>query len=401
MNKKDNMNNVSEKPKKNSLIWLILLTTFLGLSSGVAGAFVTKSYSLTNSSFSSLGREISISQDSLRRASLIIENAKKIVIEQDNKVRETVASSRNSLVGVFKKKEEVAVATTTKEKSFSIADYYRLDEEVGEGLIVTSDGWVISSELPKGLTNEAIIKNYVIITKNKNVYDIDQVIKTGIEPYLFIHLAKAKDLPVKGLAVSESITESQLLVAVNWRGKSYLSSLFEKEKINSLIKDSDAPSGKMILSDSLDSFFNNAFIFSLNGDAAALYNQKSGVVAIDNFLPIIKGLLEKKELKYASLGLSYVNLSLLTIKDPRYERGAIIYPDGKKAAIKPNSAAFKSGLREGDIILSVDSVQINADNDLAQVIKKYSAGEEINIIYLRNGQENMTKVILQELEPAN
>lgn len=400
MNKKDEMNNASQEPRQTSLIWLIILATILGLSGGVAGVFITKSYLLT-SSFPSLSKDINISQDSLRRASLIIENAKKIVIEQDNKVSETVASSRNSIVGIFKKKEAAAIATSTGEKTFSIADYYRLDEEAGEGLIVTSDGWIIGAELPKGLANEAIIKNYVVVTKNKNVYEIDQVIKTDIEPYLFLHLARAKDLPVKGLAASESITESQLLVAVNWQGKSYLSSLFEKEKINALIKDSDVPNGRMILSDSLNNFFGNAFIFSLNGEAAALYNQKSGVVAIDNFLPIIKGLLEKKELKYASLGVYYVNLSSLTIKDPRYERGAMIYPDGKKAAVKPGSAASKAGLKEGDIILSVDSIQINADNDLAQAIRKYSSGEEINIIYLRNGQENMAKIKLQELEPAS
>jgi hypothetical protein len=275
------------------------------------------------------------------------------------------------------------------------SDYYRIDEEVAEGLIVTSDGWIIASELPKGASEEAIIEDYVVISKNKDVYNIDKIMKTGVEPYLFLHLSNAKDLPVKALSPLESLTESQLLVAVNWQGKSYLSSLFEKERPEEIVRSSDTPSGKMILSDSLEDFFDQAFIFSLNGEASALYSQKSGVVAIDNFLPIINGLLEKKEVKYPTLGLSYINLGSLAVKDPRYERGALIYQDGKKPAIEAGSAAAEAGLKEGDIILSVNNIQINANNDLSEVIRKYPAGESVDILFLRNGQENMVKAKLK------
>lgn len=400
-NKNESINAVTGMKKPISFSWLIIICTILGLSSSLVGAIIAKNYILEGSVNPSTNKETNISQDTLRRASsIIIDNAKKIVVEQDNKVKETVSSAQNSVVGIFKKKEEALKATSTKEKVFSVSDYYLINNEVGEGLIVTSDGWIVAPEMVKGLSEEAIIKNYVVITKTKNVYLIDKIIKTGIEPYIFIHLVNAKDLPVKGFATLNSLTESQLLVAVNWQGKSYLSSLFEKEKDSSLIKESDAPSGNMILSDSLDNFFSNAFLFNLNGEAAALFSQKSGVVAINNFLPIIQDLLDKKEVKYPSLGISYVNLSSLTIKDPRYERGALIYSEGKVPAMKPDSAAAMAGLKEGDIILSVDSTQINIENDLAETIRKKSAGDEINIIYLRNGEEKMLKVKLQELKPV-
>jgi hypothetical protein len=394
-------NEIKDGGTKRSLsspAWLIILLAIVFSSiGGLSGAFWAKSYFLSKT-FPSLGNEMSISQDSLRRANLIIENAKKIVVEQDNKVKETTASARNGIVGVFEKKEDAPEASTTK--PFAVSEHYRIDEEVAEGLIVTSDGWVIVSGLPKNADSDDIIKNFVVITKSRGIHEIDQVMKTGNDPYLFLHLANAKDLPVKGLATFESLTESQLLVAVNWGGKSYLSSLFEKEREKDAILFSDSPNKKMTLSNSLDGFFDNAFIFSLNGEAAAMFEKGSGIVAIDTFLPVINGLLEKKEVKYSSLGAYYVDLSTLAVKDPRYEKGAMIHFEGKKSAIEAGSAAAEAGLKDGDVILSVNNIKIDADNDLANVIRKYPAGEEVNIIYLRDGQENMVKIKLKELKIA-
>ncbi len=396
MNKKQNdRGSIEKKFRISPLIWLATLTVIISLGSGIFGAFSARSYIL-NKTFPYLNNEISISQDSLRRANLIIDNAKKIVVEQDNKAKETTVSARNSIVGVFKKKNEAGKATSTKDKAFTISDYYMISERVAEGLIITSDGWIIASDLPKNLDDSAIINGYLVITKAKNAYNIDRVIQTGIEPFVFLHLSSAKDLPVKGLANLENLTESQLLVAVDWQGKSYLSSLFEKEKQAQLIKYSDNPSGKMILSDSLDGFFDNAFVFSLNGEAVALYNKESGTIAIDNLLPVINGLLEKKEVKYPSLGVYYIDLSLLAIKNSLYEKGALLYSEGKKGAIEAGSSAVEAGLKDGDIIIAVDSVQIDANNDLADVIRNYQAGDEINIIYIRDGQEGMTKAKLKE-----
>ncbi len=395
MNKKEENNN---KKSQATSIWLIVILAIIFSSiGGLSGAFWAKSYFL-NKNFPTIGNELSISQDSLRRANLIIENAKNIVVEQDNKTKETTASALNSIVGIFKKNEAAIKASSTKQ--FSVSDHYRIDDENAEGLIVTSDGWIIETGLPKNLTNEEIIKDYVVVTKNRNIYEIDKTMKTGIEPYVFLHLAGAKDLAVKSLANFEALSESQLLVAVNWEGKSYLSSLFSKEKTNELVRFSDAPNKKMVLSDQLDNFFSRAFIFSLNGEAAAIFDKGTGVIAIDSLLPIIKGLLEKKDVKYSSLGAYYVDLSSLAVKDPGYENGAIIHAEGKKTPIEAGSAAAEAGLKEGDIILSINNIKLDSNNDLANVIRKYPAGEEINILYLRDGRENMVKVKLKELKNA-
>jgi len=73
----------------------------------------------------------------------------------------------------------------------------------------------------------------------------------------------------------------------------------------------------------------------------------------------------------------------------------LIYTASKVPAVKPTSAAATAGLREGDIIISVDNINIDAAHDLSDVLEKYSAGEGINIIYQRAGAENSVNVTLQ------
>jgi putative serine protease PepD len=148
----------------------------------------------------------------------------------------------------------------------------------------------------------------------------------------------------------------------------------------------------------LDGFFKTAFLFSLNGDVVAVYDQKTGVSAIGGFLPIIKGLLEKSEFKHPSLGVIYVDLSSLAIKDSRYEKGAIVVSDGKRVAVEAGSAAAEAGLKEGDVILSINGVSIDYYNRLSSVLQKYQAGDVVSVIYLRDGQERKMDIKLKELK---
>ena len=55
-------------------------------------------------------------------------------------------------------------------------------------------------------------------------------------------------------------------------------------------------------------------------------------------------------------------------------------------------------LKEGDIIVSLDNIELNEDNDLADIVQNYSAGETISLIVSRQGQEKEVKATLTELK---
>jgi hypothetical protein len=382
-----------------SIFLVIVLALVFGLGGGAAVVFLTQSYLFQDNNDLKANKPIDTSsQDSLRQANSLVENAKKIIASQENKINDTISASQNSLVGVFKKNP---AATTTAEaavNNFDISDYYRLSDAVGEGIVVTSDGWVLTSDFTKNASESAVLKNYVVITKTNQVYNIDKISQTGINSYLFVHLDKAKDLPVKSFVSKMDLANSQSLVALNWLGESYLTSIVDKAINDKPVKDSDIGSQNIVLANNLGDYFDKAFIFSLDGRVVGYFDKKNGSEPLYNFQSFIEGLLQGKESHRPSLGVNYVNLQEYAINDTGYNKGALIYSDSKLPPVKPGSSAALIGLRAGDVIISVDNTMIDAMHDLRDVLEQYSAGDQINIIYQRDGAENSVNVKLQEFK---
>jgi S1-C subfamily serine protease len=382
-----------------NLIWIIVLALIFGLGGGLASVIVLRPYLTQSANNSPVISQINASQDSLRQANSVIESAKKIIAGQENKINDTISASQNSLVGVFKKNEAAATSTdAVTGKIFNLADYYNLNDAVGEGVVVTSDGWVLTSDFTKNAPENLVVKNFVVITKTKNVYNIDKISKTGINSYLFVHLSAARDLPVKSFVSKMDLTNSQSLVALNWQGESYLTSIVDKLSANQPVRDSDSSSQSIIFSNNLGDYFDEAFIFSLDSRVVGYFDKKNGPIPLYNFQPLIKGLLQGKESLRASLGISYVNLQDYAIRKTGYDNGDLIYSNTKLPAVKSGGAADLAGLQAGDIIIAVDNTNIDALHDLGDILEKYSAGDEINIIFRRAGVENAVKVKLQELK---
>jgi S1-C subfamily serine protease len=67
-----------------------------------------------------------------------------------------------------------------------------------------------------------------------------------------------------------------------------------------------------------------------------------------------------------------------------------------QTAIFPGSAAEKVGLKEGDIILEFNNEKITIENTLAKIIMKYNPGDRVVLLVLRDGQEKIFNVTLDE-----
>jgi hypothetical protein len=386
--------------EKINLFWVIVLALIFGVAGGISTLLISRQFiPQPSSNISATPAPVDNSQDNLRQANSIIENAKKIIAGQENKINDTISSSQNSLVGVFKKNQSVSTTSPVAfGKNFNILNYYKLSDAVSEGLVVTSDGWILTSDFTKSAAQDLPLKNFVVITKNKDVYNIDKLSQTGIGSYVFVHLVNAKNLPVKSFVSKMDLTNSQSLLALNWLGESYLTSIVDKTLAVIPVKDSDASSQDIVFANDLGNYFDNAFIFSLDSQVVGYFDKKNGPVPIYNFQPLIDGLLQGKESKHASLGVTYVNLQEFAMKDTSLSQGALIYSNTKNPAVKVDSAAALAGLQAGDIILSVDNVNIDSTHDLGDVLEKYSAGDKISIIYQRNGVENSINVTLQTLK---
>ncbi len=102
---------------------------------------------------------------------------------------------------------------------------------------------------------------------------------------------------------------------------------------------------------------------------------------------------ETGEFKRAFLGVEYQMIS---------ERAALLneVPQGAYVgSVVDGSSADQAGLQEGVIITHLDGKRIaEKENSLAEIINKKKVGDEIEIKYWRNGEEETSKVKLGERE---
>ena len=66
----------------------------------------------------------------------------------------------------------------------------------------------------------------------------------------------------------------------------------------------------------------------------------------------------------------------------------VIRPGAVLTDVVPDSPADQAGLREGDVILSVDGQQVGVDGDLADLIAGYQPGDRVTLEVQRSNQES-------------
>ena len=64
--------------------------------------------------------------------------------------------------------------------------------------------------------------------------------------------------------------------------------------------------------------------------------------------------------------------------------------------VQEGMAAARAGLREGDIIQSVDGIQITSSSEFSEWIARHRPGDVIKLTYLRDGKQNTVEVKLLE-----
>ena len=368
--------------------------------SGLVGAVIARVYVLEKAFNVPLLGEINLSGNYFGQQGLVIRGAKKVIVEQNTKALETINSANNSIVAIFEKKK-ITDEKLDKNIKNIIESAYNLKDEVGQGLVITSDGWIISSYTPKLYNNdiatktkESIIASYVIIDNNKKIYSIEKIILDTVTGYSFWKI-QANDLPVKVFVEAKNVHNGQMVLAINWNGSSFLSTIVEKNKDDEkLYKTSDNFFNKIKLAAVPGDDFWGSFIFNLNSDLIALIGNKGEIRLISDLAPCIDCLLGGEKIKYPELGINYLDLSDFVFNKDDINKGALIYSDETGMAVKKGSLAEKAGLETGDIILSINNILLDETNKLENILKHFSVKDEILIKYSRDNKEFEVKIVL-------
>ena len=68
------------------------------------------------------------------------------------------------------------------------------------------------------------------------------------------------------------------------------------------------------------------------------------------------------------------------------------------ASVRSDGAARAAGIRENDIIISIDDSRVNSTAELMEVVSRYRPGQEVRVVVRREGQLKQFDLILRTLE---
>lgn len=375
---------------KSSFLLMIILMTACGFAAGILGTLLVR-YMVEDSYLPYFNQELDLNNLNNNRAGLVIREPKKVVVNQDLKIEETLNSVSGSLVGVFKE-------STVKSADANKLEYYSLEKPLFIGLIVTGDGWVISS-LPDDIKETFNAKNYLAITADRKVYRIDKIniIKDVSGDAVFFHLLEANNLPVRKTVPRSELSLGQSLLVIDNERNVWPTSLSSFKKSIGVLS-SDVPQAFLDLANDSEAKQRNSFIFNFAGELVAIVGTGKDIVPAFVYNNYWQDLGKQSVSGRPFLGVNYLDLSAVKILDMNVNKGALIYPGDDKVAVVKNSPAAKAGLVANDIITWVNNQEVNSENDLADLVARYRAGDRITLSYLRDGQERQVEVVLGNLE---
>lgn len=357
----------------------------LALIFGILGGLISSIYLWPNifSSKNLLNSEIDLSSPEYNKASLVIQDPKKVYINQDLQIEESVNYLQEAVVGIFLKNKN------TLDGNYVMAD------ELSSGLIISSDGWILLNVLNNKNFDKNILKNknsYVIISKKeKKVYEIDDVYDFSNQGLVFIRIKSDKYFTTRNFVNISDLRVGQTLMTYNFSSEVGINYL-QKISSGDNIKFSDSYKNFLILNSSLNENFANSFVFNLSGDLLALIDGNLDIRPIHDFRSDIFTFLKNKDLDKINWGLYYINLEdVASSTFPQY--GAWVYNNGLEAVVK-NSLADKTGIKTGDVITKINNYEINNRTSFNDILNNFIVGDNINVFILRDGQTQELKLKL-------
>jgi S1-C subfamily serine protease len=116
-------------------------------------------------------------------------------------------------------------------------------------------------------------------------------------------------------------------------------------------------------------------------------------IPINTAKPIIDKVIETGSFERVYMGVSAADASIIAENYPNLGLG----DDVKGAfitAVNGDSPADNAGLKMKDIITSVDGKTVNTSSDLIKTLLNYSAGDTVEVVYVRDGNETTAEVTL-------
>ena len=290
----------------------------------------------------------------------------------------------------------------------------------GTGFIVSEDGLI--------LTNRHVVldkeADYTVFTNDGRKFPAEVLARDPVQDLAVLKIEKTNEVDNKGklkiqpfpivkLGDSSQLQIGQTVIAIGNVLGEFRNSV-SVGVISGLGRTITASGGGLV--ETLEDVIQTDAAINKGNSGGPLLNLKGEVIGINTAMvleaqnigfaiPINQAKKDIEQVKkfgkivYPFLGVRYVLITeqIKQENNLSVDYGALII-QGKQgeAAIFPDSAAEKAGLKEGDIILEFNEEKITPENSLAKIIMKYNPGDKITLKILRQEKEEIIELTLGE-----
>lgn len=395
---------MESKPRSKSRVLVGAVVTavamlIIGMMGGVWGFMLLSNQN--NPSVAALRERLGIGDD----ASIPTTVTKKIQLDEGS-----------AFVDAVKKIEPSVVSVVTTYQSQSVYGFNLGEAQGGgSGFIITSDGYI--------LTNKHVVNGQTTVkvsTFDEKEYDA-RVVSTDPLNDLAVLKIEAKDLRPVELGDSDRLALGQWVLAVGTPFGEFENTVTSGiiSAKNRSLSASGSLSGQ---SESLTGLLQTDAAINPGNSGGPLVNLEGQVVGIttaiasssganagvgfaipaNSFRSVIESVKQYGRIVRPGLGVRYLPISKVMAErnNLTVQHGALIVKGETTAevAVLPGSPADKAGLKEGDILLSLNDEDITVDNPLTQILTRYTIGQTVTVKYLRDGAEKSVEVKFEEIK---
>lgn len=316
----------------------------------------------------------------------------------------TVESLSSQTVSIYE------IQTFNKNEDFD--NFYSDNNLIGHGLVVTTDGWIVTSGEVVADFNE----QYLVITSDRQGYDIEEFVYDQFADLVFIKINEDNLNPITMGSLS-SVDNNQDLVVIK-NSLRYRQPLVSYVRLTNrdylpvsettdYLRSTEVLDSYILLDKPFSSIYRGAML--ANGDSeiiGMLYaNDNTEIqyaipifyikVAVSNFL------VDLEQIPRNSLGINYLDLSevvgLSSDLHQGYNKGLLIFGNESVdlPAVYPDSAADQAKLEEGDIIIGINDEELTVRDNFTKILQELALGTTITLDIIKaDGSEEQTILTL-------
>jgi len=273
---------------------------------------------------------------------------------------------------------------------------------MGSGIIISADGYV--------LTNNHVVEDMDEINIrliDNTEFDAKLI---GRDPKTDIALLKIEgdNLPIAVLGNSDHVEIGEWVMAIG--SPLDLRSTVTAGIVSAIGRNVNILDG----SDAIENFIQTDAAINPGNSGGALVNLNGEVIGVNSAIAtrtnyymgygfavpinIAKSVIDDL-MKYGEVRRGYLGVYIQEVTSAVAKGVGLDKPKGVLiTSLVAGRAAEKAGLVEGDVILSVDGLEVNQPNELQAKVGTYNPGEEVEIVIWREGKMITKDVVLQSAD---